>query len=133
MIRGAIMSVTEDIANTLRAQDHGHPPCVLCIEPRSPDGVPRIYADEIVPTLNTAQGGAKATMCAGEKIMKTYSPIRYGLYADCGESETLRASGGDVGGGSEVLIVEYCISDDVTPKINGGAFVTRSRKPYIHR
>ncbi len=60
------------------------------------------------------------------------------LYSDCchaftlskyGEYRegigTLRANGGDCGGGSEVLIVKYCIQDDPTPKHNGGAFATR--------
>lgn len=52
------MSVEYDVSPTLRAQDHGHPPCVLLFEPRSQDGVPRIYGD-ICPTLNTAQGGQR--------------------------------------------------------------------------
>jgi hypothetical protein len=39
---GAVMDVSYDVTATLRAQDHGHPPVVLCFEPRSPDGVPRI-------------------------------------------------------------------------------------------
>lgn len=50
------MSVEYDVSPTLRAQDHGHPPCVLLFEPRSQDGVPRIHGD-ICQTLNTAQGG----------------------------------------------------------------------------
>ena len=32
---------------------------VLCFEPRSPDGVPRISECGVVPTLNTAQGGQR--------------------------------------------------------------------------
>lgn len=36
------MSISENVTATLRAQDHGHPPVVICFEPRSPDGVPRI-------------------------------------------------------------------------------------------
>lgn len=55
---GAVMSVEYDVSPTLRAQDHGHPPCVLLFEPRSQDGVPRIHGD-ICPTLNTAQGGQR--------------------------------------------------------------------------
>ena len=53
------MSVDFDRTATLRAEMHGRPPIVLCIEPRSQDGVPRIYSDEISPTLNTAQGGQR--------------------------------------------------------------------------
>lgn len=52
------MDISYDVTATLRSQDHGHPPCVLLFEPRSPDGVPRIYED-ICPTLNTAQGGQR--------------------------------------------------------------------------
>lgn len=32
---------------------------VLCMEPRSPDGVPRIHQGGVAPTLNTAQGGQR--------------------------------------------------------------------------
>lgn len=32
---------------------------VLCIEPRTPDGAPRIHEGGVVPTLNTAQGGQR--------------------------------------------------------------------------
>jgi DNA (cytosine-5)-methyltransferase 1 len=34
-------------------------PSVLCFEPRSPDGVPRIVKGDVCPTLNTAQGGQR--------------------------------------------------------------------------
>ena len=64
---GQFMSVDFDRTATLRAEMHGRPPIVLCIEPRSQDGVPRIYSDEISHTLNTAQGGAKATVCLDNK------------------------------------------------------------------
>ena len=57
MTKGGVMSVEYDVSPTLRAQDHGHPPVIL-FEPRSQDGVPRIYGD-ICPTLNTAQGGQR--------------------------------------------------------------------------
>ena len=36
------MSVSENVTGTLRSQMDGHPPVVLCFEPRSPDGIPRI-------------------------------------------------------------------------------------------
>ena len=53
------MSVSENVTGTLRSQMDGHPPVVLCFEPRSPDGVPRICGGGIAPTLNTAQGGQR--------------------------------------------------------------------------
>lgn len=31
---GGVMSVSFDLASTLRAQDHGHPPCVLIYDAR---------------------------------------------------------------------------------------------------
>lgn len=31
---GAVMSVEYDVSPTLRAQDHGHPPCVLVYDAR---------------------------------------------------------------------------------------------------
>lgn len=38
--------------------------------------------------------------------MKTYTQIKYGEYEDTEQSVTLRANGGDCGGGSETLIVQ---------------------------
>ena len=57
------MNISYDVASTLRAQDHGHPPCVLVFEPRSQDGVPRIQKDDVCPTLNAMRGGATTTLC----------------------------------------------------------------------
>lgn len=54
------MNITVDKTATLRAQDHGHPP-LICFEPRSQDGVPRIVNGDISPTLNT-EGGAETTV-----------------------------------------------------------------------
>lgn len=45
---GAVMSVEYDVSPTLRAQDHGHPPCVLIYDARgNGDGVvsPTITGD----------------------------------------------------------------------------------------
>lgn len=55
---GSVMGVSEDVVGSLRAQEHGHQP-VICFEPRSPDGVPRICERGVAPTLNTAQGGQR--------------------------------------------------------------------------
>lgn len=52
------MNITVDKTATLRAQDHGHPP-LICFEPRSQDGVPRIVNGDISPTLNTGGGGQR--------------------------------------------------------------------------
>ena len=50
-------SYTIDKTATLRAQDHGHPP-LICFEPRSQDGIPRIANGDVSPTLNTMRGGS---------------------------------------------------------------------------
>lgn len=55
---GSVMGVSEDVVGSLRAQEHGHQP-IVCFEPRSPDGVPRICERGGDPTLNTAQGGQR--------------------------------------------------------------------------
>lgn len=53
--------------------------------------------------------------------MKTYTQIKYGEYEEAESSATLRSSGADYGGGSEVLIVETLVFDEaqVTSKLNG--------------
>lgn len=43
-----------------------------------------------------------------QKEIKCYTPTGFGQYAE--GLGTLRASGGDYGGGTEVLIVEECVS-----------------------
>lgn len=52
------MNITVDKTATLRAQDHGHPP-LICFEPRSQDGIPRVASGDISPTLNTMRGGQR--------------------------------------------------------------------------
>jgi DNA (cytosine-5)-methyltransferase 1 len=173
---GSVMSVTEGITSTLRAEEHGHQPCVMqpsgtaqvpnvyciqgnCIdradtagcngkgwtedvsytlntvdrpavyaigngqadqtrlsdkvgalncmhdqqavmvtEPRSQDGVCRIYHDT-TPTLNTAGGGQRQP-CVLQPNCYTQ-----GGFAEYIEGVgTVRANGGDYGGGSENLI-----------------------------
>lgn len=51
------MDISYDVTATLRASEHGHQPVVLCFEPRSQDGCPRIVNGDVSPTLNTARGG----------------------------------------------------------------------------
>lgn len=42
---GAFMSITEDVVNTLRAQDHGHPPTVMVFESHNIDCRYRLMGD----------------------------------------------------------------------------------------
>lgn len=51
------MTISHDVTGTLRAETKHHEPVIL--EPRSPDGVPRVYGDSVVPTLNTCGGGQR--------------------------------------------------------------------------
>jgi DNA (cytosine-5)-methyltransferase 1 len=123
----------------------------LVIEPRSPDGVCRVYDDRIVPMLNTAQGGQRQpcvitsqpipihdkatrykgggptrkndgaangfgvgkpgdvmpTLGTGDRHAVAYTPSSYGAYEE--GCVTLRANGGDLGGGSESLVASYAV------------------------
>ena len=56
---GAVMNVSYNVTGTLRAQMGGHPPIVLCFEPRSQDGVPRMVNGDVAPTLNSMRGGQR--------------------------------------------------------------------------
>ncbi|MDE7261144.1 MAG: DNA cytosine methyltransferase, partial [Oscillospiraceae bacterium] len=62
---GSRMDVSEEVAATLRAQDHGHPPCVLsagfCTE-HSADSRGIGYAEEISPTLRAGVVPAAMTL-----------------------------------------------------------------------
>lgn len=49
------MHITYDMTEPLRANMKHHEPIIL--EPRSPDGMPRIYENGVIPTLNTCGGG----------------------------------------------------------------------------
>ena len=55
---GKGLLIRDEQAGTL---DTGNTQAV-CVEPRSQDGVPRIHADGVSPTLNTAGGGATAAL-----------------------------------------------------------------------
>lgn len=62
---GTVMHITYDMTEPLRANMKHHEPIIL--EPRSPDGMPRIYENGVVPTLNT---------CGGDRVpcvMQVYS------------------------------------------------------------
>ena len=122
----------------------------LVIEPRTQDGVCRIHHD-IVPTLNTAQGGQRQpcvitsqpipihdkatrykgggptrkndgaangfgvgkpgdvmpTLGTGDRHAVAYTPSSYGAYEE--GCVTLRANGGDLGGGSKSLVASYAV------------------------
>lgn len=53
-------------------------------------------------------------------VVESFAVKGFGEYGKSEISATLRASGAEVHGGGEVLIVEHCVVDDNTTKINGG-------------
>lgn len=61
-----VMHITYDMTEPLRANMKHHEPIIL--EPRSPDGMPRIYENGVVPTLNTCGGGDRVPC-----VMQVYS------------------------------------------------------------
>ena len=64
---GAVMHITHDMTEPLRANMKHHEPIIL--EPRSPDGgEPRVYENGVVPTLNTYGGGDRVPC-----VMQVYS------------------------------------------------------------
>lgn len=63
-------------------------------------------------------------------IVLTYNQTAFGEYEEDEAAVTLRNSGGDCGGGSEVLIV---LQDDATPKIGGATSAIHSRGKDIRQ
>lgn len=59
--------------------------------------------------------------------MKAFNQIKYGSYLESEQAVTLRESGGDYGGGSEVLVIQRRFSNvivndtEVSPTIEAGA------------
>lgn len=89
----------EEIAQTLRARDYKEPQAVLCagFNGHKSSSADITYGEELSPTLESNMPGNIAV----------YENHQHGNYkSGCG---TLRANGGDVGGGSENL----CVSQSV--------------------
>ncbi len=107
---------------------------IVLFEPRSQDGVPRIHGD-VSPTLNTAQGGQRqpcvciengqadqlkmsekvgALNCMhDQQAVMVASANGFGGYSM--GAGTLRAAGGDHGGGSEMLAMNTSTVRRLTP------------------
>lgn len=67
-----------------------------------------------------------------------FNQLKYGEYEQSEQSVTLRANGGDCGGGSEVLVVQNinveCILNlDTTIKVGDGGYVSRLEEQGISR
>ena len=60
---GGVMSVSEDITATLRAQDHGHPPLIV-FEPGAASRVGgHIYTDDVSGSLRAKAGDNQQAIC----------------------------------------------------------------------
>ena len=99
---GSVMDVS-DKAGTLRAQSHGHEPIVhtICgniIGRENQNGGHQLgVGQDVSYTLNTVDRHAVAV---------GYRAGQYGQYVQDDKAGSARASGGDLGGGSESLIIE---------------------------
>ena len=99
------------------AESHGNVPCVVEVagfkagNGAKANGIG--YQEEIAPTLSAAPSGTNQvpSVC--------YRMGSFGQYVE-GEAEPLKASGGDIGGGSEVLCVEPIPIHDKATRYKGG-------------
>ena len=66
--------VNEDVSFTLNTTDRHAVAHRVLFEPRSQDGVPTIHEREIVPTLNTAQGGQRQPCITSNYTVRRLTP-----------------------------------------------------------
>jgi DNA (cytosine-5)-methyltransferase 1 len=63
---GSVMEISYDIVGTLRAQDHGHPPLVLCktypVESHPQDSRMKIAKDDVCQALTGKMGTGGGVM-----------------------------------------------------------------------
>ena len=104
-------------------EQHG----VMLFEPRSQDGVPRIYENRVCPTLNTAQGGQRQPCIVDDSIsyQETVGTLSPGAHAGSYNGQDAY---------NDMLIVDnsqepITMTTEMTPKIdeNGVGFSLRSR------
>jgi DNA (cytosine-5)-methyltransferase 1 len=106
---GKVMDVSAEKTGTLRAESHGHAPIVhsYCIAGNTIDRKPQNGGNgngsqaELAYTLNTVDRHAVA-----------YRKSGFGRWTEDKISETQRAAGGDLGGGSETLVVGSLCAHD---------------------
>ena len=116
---GACMDVSEDVTGTLRAQEHGHPPCVMeaagfCTE-HSANARSIGYEEERSPTLRA--GVVPAAIALENHPMDSRVKI-----AEDGKVQTLPTRMG-TGGGNVPLLMEPEVEEPGTPvtlKIRSG-------------
>lgn len=89
---GSVMSVSEDTAATLRAQDHGHPP-VICLNFQGSKGNNVVSEDEQCYSLNSMHGHDVHVVCFEPGIMSRDCSAGNKAYVDI--CSTLRAQMGD--------------------------------------
>lgn len=89
---GEVMSVNEDIAATLRAQDHGHPP-VVCLNFQGSKSNNVAAEDGIAYSLNAMHGHDVHVVCFEPGILSRDCSAGNRAYVDI--CSTLRAQMGD--------------------------------------
>lgn len=89
---GGVMNVSYDVTSTLRAQDHGHPPLVY--DARGNGGGCRVSNNH---RRSSGQNNGLHRYC--------YTENHYGDYRATEQSNSIRAAGATLGGGSEVLVL----------------------------
>lgn len=102
------MQVTYDLTNTLRSQDHGHPP--LIYDARGNGGG---FDMSDYHGRSPEQGDGLHGDC------RYFRMSDFGAYDRTDMAGTIKTSGGGLG--METLILEpICFRDDITIKIDGG-------------
>lgn len=104
------MSVSGDVTATLRAEDHGHPPCIV-LEHHPNDSRLKISEDGVCQTLSTRMGTGGGNvplvmMCGDNHMQSTFTENHYCDYRSCEQSNSIRAVGSTLGNGNVTIVVE---------------------------
>ena len=112
---GNVMSITEDVTSTLRAQDHGHPP-VICFEPgiaRREGNQSRFVMDKC-STLRADMGDNQPAVCFQQnqrEEVQNMGEVAGALTAESGMHNTnnilcFKERAGCPGGGKGLMVSE---------------------------
>lgn len=96
-----LTNASMDISGALRAQEHGHQPCVMAVDCRN------FTESEINGTLQAKSNGGMSLNLNNVIRAETYNQIsQSAVYKEDAISGSLTVCGGSYGGGSKVLCVE---------------------------
>ena len=103
---GGVMSVTEEVTNCLRAQDHGHPPLVLCtygfkpLQGAAAHGMG--YEEEKAPSLTTGPGCMGGVLVVCQAVHENQQAVVW--LSDV--TGALSTGGGKPGSGYQCVLME---------------------------